>query len=219
MRKLVTQAFQRNIKAYFDRWRNKNRSSKGQENGADRILKKIRCRLLRMAWTRYRYGIAWADQEARYEHRLGEVKVRLDYKQKKRTFNAIRLFARNHKTAKKYAKTLIKGIDKHDKEAAFRRWRDFSHQERINILTEEQGQLITELNNMTQLDGSTSNKLQKAKDKSSRSATVFKTQCQKTLQKWAQRLHGNSMNWAFITWKQNVANLSHRERLVASLRR
>lgn len=90
-----------------------------------------------MAWNRYRYGVLLADQDDRNENRLCEVKVRLDFKHKKRIYNAVKEFTRKHKIARKYMKTLVNGIDKHDKQAAFRRWRDFSHCERITKFTEE----------------------------------------------------------------------------------
>lgn len=112
-----------------------------------------------MAWTRYRYGVMAVDQDAKNEARLAEVKVRLDFKRKKRTYAAIKRFTRAHKTAKQFVKTLIKGIDKHDKEAAYRRWRDFAHEGKIQTIIEEQGELMNKMNELTQLDGHTANKL------------------------------------------------------------
>jgi len=78
-----------------------------------------------MAWNRYRYGIQLAEQDARNEGRLDEVKVRLEFRQKKRIYNAIKGFTRRHRTAKRFLKTLISGTLKADKDTAFRRWKDF----------------------------------------------------------------------------------------------
>ena len=113
IKKLVTQAFQRNMKAYLDRWRNKNSSINTQVDGAEKILKKIRRRYLRMAWNKYRTGAAQADKEERHEKRLDDVKIRLEFKQKKRVYNAIKLFMQRYRTAKRFIKTLIMGIDKY----------------------------------------------------------------------------------------------------------
>ena len=33
-----------------------------------------------MAWNRYRFGVSLAEQDGRNEHRLDEVKVRLEFK-------------------------------------------------------------------------------------------------------------------------------------------
>ena len=54
IKKLVEKAFNAHMKAYLDRWRNKNESSNAQASGAELVLKKIRTRYLRMAWNRYR---------------------------------------------------------------------------------------------------------------------------------------------------------------------
>lgn len=54
IKKLVEKAFNAHMKAYFNRWRNKNENCNVQADGAELILKKMRTRYLRMAWNRYR---------------------------------------------------------------------------------------------------------------------------------------------------------------------
>jgi len=80
IKKLVTAAYQRNMKAYLDRWRKKNGNMNTQVSGAEKILQKIRRKYLRAAWNRYRKGVADVDQEGRNEHRLDDIKVRLEFK-------------------------------------------------------------------------------------------------------------------------------------------
>ena len=138
IKKLVTAAYQRNMKHYLDRWRAKNGKSNQQINGAEKVLKKMRARLLRMAWTRYRNGVARVDQDSRNENRLEEVKVRLNFRSKMRMYRAIKLFASRHRTAKRFLKTLVSGLDKHNKEAVMRRWKDFRHSEKLTIIQEKQ---------------------------------------------------------------------------------
>ena len=90
--KLVIAAYHRNMKAYLDKWRKKNVHSNTQSNTAEHILAKCRRRLLRQAWTKYRYGVECREQEGRNEGKLCEVKIRLEFKQKKRIYNAFKNF-------------------------------------------------------------------------------------------------------------------------------
>ena len=136
IKKLVIGAYQSHMKAYLDRWRKKNAHTTTQVSGADRILTKMRRRFLRMAWNKYRWATARIDQEDRNEKRLGEVKIRLDFKQKKRVYNALKLFWRRFGVQRRFVKTLINGIDKHNKDAAFRRWKDFRQEQTLLKMTE-----------------------------------------------------------------------------------
>ena len=49
----------------------------------------------------------------------------------KRTYQAIKLFNRRQKAARRFMKTLINGIDKANKDGAFRIWKAFNHGETI----------------------------------------------------------------------------------------
>ena len=131
IKKLVTAAYDRHMKAYLDRWRKKNGSMNTQENGASRILTKMRSKFFRAAWCRWRKAVADCDQEDRNEKRLGDIKVRLEFKQAKRVYGAIKLFTHRHRTARRFLKTAINGMDRHNKDAAFRAWKDFRQQEMI----------------------------------------------------------------------------------------
>jgi len=93
--------------------------------------------LLRIAWNRYRYGVNCREQEDRNEGKLSEVKIRLDFKQKKRIYNAIKDFTRKYRVAKRFVKSLVNGLDKHNKDCAFRRWKDYNKGETIMAFEEQ----------------------------------------------------------------------------------
>lgn len=63
VKKLVTSAFQRNLKTYLDRWRKRTLDKRGQADGAERIIRRLRQRMFRVAWNRYRTYVAWAEQD------------------------------------------------------------------------------------------------------------------------------------------------------------
>jgi len=90
-----------------------------------------------MAWNRYRYGVNCREQEDRNEGKLSEVKIRLDFKQKKRIYNAIKDFTRKYRVAKRFVKSLVNGLDKHNKDCAFRRWKDYNKGETIMAFEEQ----------------------------------------------------------------------------------
>ena len=105
----------------------------------------MRARFLRMAWTRYRLGVAQSEQDDKHENRLEEVKIRLHFRQKMRMYGAIKKFASRHRTAKRFLRTLISGIDKFNKEAVMRRWKDFRHGEKMTMICEMQDELIAKM--------------------------------------------------------------------------
>ena len=80
-------------------------------------------RYLRIAWNKYRLGMQIMEQDAKNENRIEEVRIRLNYRQKKRIFTAILGFNHRNVTAKGYLKTLVSGLERDNKDAAFRRWK------------------------------------------------------------------------------------------------
>ena len=56
VRKLVIYSLYKRIGAAFNKWRSQHKRMCGQEEGAYKIQRKIRTRLLRIAWNRYRLG-------------------------------------------------------------------------------------------------------------------------------------------------------------------
>ena len=89
-----------------------------------------------MAWNRYRLAAQRIDQENRNDKRVGDIRNRLEFYQKKRTYGAMKDFVRKHRMAKRWMKTLVHGLDKHNKENVFRRWKDFNHTCQMGVLEE-----------------------------------------------------------------------------------
>ena len=129
-----------------------------------------------MAWNKYRYGVTCREQEGRNDNKLCEVKIRLEFKQKKRTYNAIKEFTRKYRVAKRFLKTLINGLDKHNKDCAFRRWKEFKHGETIIMMEEQQTEMVGKMAEIQQLESDTSDKLMRSKDKCARVAQTLKKQ-------------------------------------------
>ena len=55
--------------------------------------------------------------------------MRLNNRSKKRIFKAIRGFNHRNMTARGYLKTLVSGLERDNKDTAFRRWKDFNNKE------------------------------------------------------------------------------------------
>ena len=64
------------------------------------------------------------------------MKSRLDFKQKKRVYAAVKFFWLRFKVQRRFIKTMINGLDKHNKDAAFRRWKDFRQEQTLLKMTE-----------------------------------------------------------------------------------
>ena len=77
------------------------------------------------------------EQEVRNEGKLCEVKIRLEFKKKKRSYNAIKDFTKKYRVAKRFLKSLVNGLDKHNKDCAFRRWKEFKQGETIMMFEEQ----------------------------------------------------------------------------------
>lgn len=82
--------------------------------------------------------MAHKEQDDRNENRLCEVTIRLQFKQKKRVYNSIKLFAKRYRTAKGFLKTLVLGNDKANKDTVMRRWKDYNHKNTLSKITEQQ---------------------------------------------------------------------------------
>ena len=94
---------------------------------------------------------------------------------KKRMYNAIKTFTMQHRSAKSFLRNLIKKIDKHNKDASFRIWKEFMHHEHIIVKQGEQAQLVDQMYQNQQAIGDVSNKLQAEKDRSSKADRALKT--------------------------------------------
>ena len=89
--------------------------------------------MLRIAWNKYLQGCGEIEQEGKHEKKLSEAEIRLNFKIKKRMYNAIKTFTMQHRSAKSFLRNLIKKIDKHNKDASFRIWKEFMHHEHIKV--------------------------------------------------------------------------------------
>ena len=120
------------------RWKaNCDLRSKKIDN-ADLIMQKVYKRLMRIAWAKYKRGFDQLVQEEKFEKRLDEVKLRLDFKTKKRIYAAIKGFSSRHMNARNFLRNLLKRLDKHNKNTAFRTWKDYGVMEEQQNLNEIQ---------------------------------------------------------------------------------
>ena len=77
-----------------------------------------------MAMNRFKSGVAFKEQEDRNLKRSDEVMERLHFRVKKRMYTAIKSYANKFRCARIFMKTLVHRLDKFNKEAAYRRWKD-----------------------------------------------------------------------------------------------
>ena len=87
-------------------------------------MKKMRNRMLRMALNRFKEGVNFKEQEDRNDKRQGEVRLRLEFRIKRRLYSAIKSYVEKNRRARVYMKTMINRLDKFNKEKAYQRWKD-----------------------------------------------------------------------------------------------
>ena len=90
-----------------------------------------------MAWNKYRYEVGQKEQDDKNEIRLDEVAIRMNFRKKKRIFNAIKGFNDQNVTAKKWLKTMFSRLQKANYEQAFSRWKHFNDGETTIQMMEE----------------------------------------------------------------------------------
>ena len=65
---------------------------------------------------------------------MGELRARLDSKQKQRIYNAWMGFSTSHRNARNFLRSLVKRLDKHNKGQAFKLWQSYN----ASVTIEEQ---------------------------------------------------------------------------------
>jgi len=138
LRKLWNQAGIRNVQYWLRRWAQNSREVKAKQNGAALILKKVRRRLIRIAFDRYRRKVGETRQDKYNEARIVDVKRRLAFRTKKRIYNAIKSFAGNHHNATNFLRALLRSLEKRNKAAALSKWAKFRHAKIDEKLKNEQ---------------------------------------------------------------------------------
>ena len=131
-----------------------------------------------MAWNKYRFGMMQTEKEAKNENRLEDVQIRLNYRQKKRIFSAIKGFNKRNVTARRWLKTLISGRQHDNLDTAFRRWKDFNDNETSLKWQEEVSSLKQTSEQLNHEIGVKSEKLTRSMDKSSRVKDSYEKSCQ-----------------------------------------
>ena len=183
------------------------------ENGAGRILKKVRTRMLRIAWNRYRQGCNELEQEGKHEKKLSEAEIRLKFRAKKRLYLAVKEYALRCRTAKSFLRNLIKRIDKHNKNVSFRTWLEFVAHEQLLKKQEEQARLVDEMHANQLAIGEAGDEVTAAKDRMSAAERVLKNLARQRLRLYFARATGGAVAWAFETWRAEHQNATHREQL------
>lgn len=118
------------------------------------------------------------EKEAKNENRLEDVQIRLNYRQKKRIFSAIKGFNKRNVTARRWLKTLISGRQHDNLDTAFRRWKDFNDNETSLKWQEEVSSLKQTSEQLNHEIGVKSEKLTRSMDKSSRVKDSYEKSCQ-----------------------------------------
>lgn len=120
----MVQAFQGNVRHYLYRWKDNADLKTDKQSGAESILKRLRRRILRLGFNKYKRGVYFVRQDRLNAKRVLEVKARLAYRVKRRIYNAIRTYSGNHHNATAYLRSLIQHRNHTTAQRAFRRWRD-----------------------------------------------------------------------------------------------
>ena len=138
------------------------------EGGAATILKKIRRRMLRQALNKFKEGVNFKEQEDRNDKRQGEVRLRLEFRIKRRLYSAIKSYVEKNRRARVYMKTMINRLEKFNKEKAYQRWKDIYQEHRNSDLRANASSLVDEVYSLQQVDGNLANDLHSARQSKSK---------------------------------------------------
>jgi hypothetical protein len=104
--------------------------------------------VLRAGWSKYKRGCETSILEEKCNKRLGEIKLRLEWKTKRRMFNAIHSFASTFLKARSFLHGIIRKKDKRNKQTAYKLWQSFNLGLVIEQQAEEQAQQVGELHEL-----------------------------------------------------------------------
>lgn len=207
---MVAQALMKHTKHFLDRWRSNVAHRRLEGSQADKLLKRVYTKLMRVYWSKYKRGFSLIVQEEKHEKRLGELKARLESKLKQRIYNAWQGFSTSHHNARNFLRSLVRRLDKHNKGHAFKLWQGFN----ASITGEEQraaqAEQVGNWNDLRQTVGQVGDQLKSLRDTNKRLNKALLLTGKKTLQKWIGRSLHQSLEYYFKTWKGVSDDLSHR---------
>lgn len=99
-------------------------------------MKRVYQKIMRASWSKFKRGFETTVLEEKCNKRLGEIKLRLDFKTKRRMYNAIHSFTSTFLKARKFLRGILRMKDTRDKQAAYKLWQQFN----LELLVEEQAE-------------------------------------------------------------------------------
>jgi hypothetical protein len=112
----------RSMKNAMDQWRNLCEFVTKQEDGSERIKKKMRNRFLRDAFALYHEGVKWKMQRIKDEARCVHFRETIRMREARKVFNAWCSFNHKFKKSKVYWSLLLGKMDNWMKKRAFSTW-------------------------------------------------------------------------------------------------
>jgi len=95
---------------------------------------KLNRRQKRHAFQQYAHKIKEFKKLELFNKQVEEIRFKLREKMRHRIFNAIRLFAYNHLSAKNYMRRLLMKLDLSLKDSSFKKWLRYKHHSDEKIL-------------------------------------------------------------------------------------
>ena len=144
MRKCFRHMFLKDLKMAFRRWKLNLRGKLIKAITAENAAQKLRKRILRKAFERYRRAIDNDKQSEFASKRSDYFTSVLQSRMKKRCFEAIREFQSAHTIATRYFGKMNGKLGLRQLQDAFRKWKSWKNTEREIMFTNIQGNLRTD---------------------------------------------------------------------------
>ena len=95
----------------------------------------------------------------------------------------------------------------------------FMQKERESALFAQEAAIVVDLKGTQDVIGKKCDKLNEKRIETKRLRKDLTTEANKTLSKWVMRFHHGGIHYGFVTWRQKVAKLKHRDNVLTNTRR
>ena len=204
----------RYLKQYMERWAAVNRLYKSQQGGSEAVLKKIKKRMFKQAFDRYKANCARQQLDERNEGSSEQLRRTLNVRELRKCFNAMRSYNSKNVKARTYMKILLGKMDHWTKKRAFGMWQDGGNVMKMEDLQFEQNALTEE---MTVKNAELGTLATKVADKSARNAQLTETlkkSGQRSLSNAFARAYFKRTARAFEVWKNWASCDDHKKRII-----
>ncbi len=131
------------MRHYYSMWLFKVVQTGARKDALDRCLMRIRRRIVRNAFKKYKYNMTATRQDEFNLGRVNEAKAHLRFKLKRLVFSAFQEFVHNHTKARDYLRRVLFRLDFTSKRTAFLKWEKYGHRKTEKMLITRQNTCVS----------------------------------------------------------------------------